>query len=254
MKYRQKFEIRGALIIWNIVLAVFSTMGALRLVPELLHVWHYHGQEAIFCKFATYYKPPTFVWAFLFALSKIVELGDTVFIVLRKQPLIFLHWYHHITVMVYVWYGTAYLVAPARPFIAMNFCVHSLMYTYYALKAMRMYVPRWVSMVLTTLQISQMVVGIVVNVQAYNVFQKGQPCQQSKSNLICSLLMYASYFVLFVKYFYNAYMTPKRRTKVGEKRDQAKLSNGVTKMADGQTNGFHEYENSVVNGYKVKSH
>ena len=32
-------------------------------------------------------------WTFMFALSKVPELGDTLFIVLRKQPLIFLHWY-----------------------------------------------------------------------------------------------------------------------------------------------------------------
>jgi hypothetical protein len=31
-------------------------------------------------------------WALMFVLSKVPELGDTIFIVLRKQPLIFLHW------------------------------------------------------------------------------------------------------------------------------------------------------------------
>lgn len=42
-------------------------------------------------------------WTTMFVLSKVPELGDTIFIVLRKQPLIFLHWYHHATVLVYSW-------------------------------------------------------------------------------------------------------------------------------------------------------
>lgn len=40
-------------------------------------------------------------WSFLFAISKLVELGDTLFIVLRKKKLIFLHYYHHAVVLIY---------------------------------------------------------------------------------------------------------------------------------------------------------
>ena len=73
----------------------------------------------------------------VYLISKVPELGDTIFIVLRKQRLIFLHWYHHVTVLIYCWYSFSQYTAPARWFVVMNFIVHSIMYTYYAFKALR---------------------------------------------------------------------------------------------------------------------
>lgn len=40
-----------------------------------------------------------------FSSFQVAEFGDTVFIVLRKRPLLFLHWYHHVTVLVYTWHA-----------------------------------------------------------------------------------------------------------------------------------------------------
>jgi hypothetical protein len=40
----------------------------------------------------------------LFIISKVPETIDTLFIVLRRQQLIFLHWYHHASVLVYCFY------------------------------------------------------------------------------------------------------------------------------------------------------
>jgi hypothetical protein len=42
--------------------------------------------------------------------------------------------YHHMTVLFYSWYSYADYISPARWFVVMNYLVHSLMYTYYALK------------------------------------------------------------------------------------------------------------------------
>lgn len=69
-------------------------------------------------------------------MSKIVEFGDTFFIVMRKSPLPFLHWYHHVTVCVYTWYCVVpQPIALCAWFGSMNFTVHAFMYTYYAFRA-----------------------------------------------------------------------------------------------------------------------
>uniref|UniRef100_A0A670ITT2 Elongation of very long chain fatty acids protein n=1 Tax=Podarcis muralis TaxID=64176 RepID=A0A670ITT2_PODMU len=59
------------------------------------------GLKQSVCDQSFYNGPVSKFWAYAFVLSKAPELGDTIFIVLRKQKLIFLHWYHHITVLLY---------------------------------------------------------------------------------------------------------------------------------------------------------
>jgi len=146
-------------------------------------------------------------WAFVFVLSKVLELGDTVFIVLRKTPLIFLHWYHHIATLLYSWYSYKEYIAPARWYITLNFLIHSCMYTYYGLKALRYRIPKSVSVLITSLQLIQMVIGVAVNVHAYQSLQNGVACDVNERNVILSLMMYASYFILFARFFYKSYVT-----------------------------------------------
>ena len=41
------------------------------------------------------------LWVALFIYSKVPELIDTLFLILRSREVIFLHWYHHITVLLF---------------------------------------------------------------------------------------------------------------------------------------------------------
>lgn len=155
-------------------------------------------------------------WTWLFVLSKLPELGDTLFVVLRKQPLIFLHWYHHITVLIYSWFSYSEYTSSARWFIVMNYCVHSVMYSYYALRAMGYKPPRFIPMVITSLQLTQMIVGCAINFWAYDYVQSVQnsnssTCHISTINIKLSLAMYFSYFVLFARFFYVTYLSPNAR-------------------------------------------
>jgi len=206
MKNRVAFSLRKLLALWNMSLAIFSILGTLRTGPELVYIL---GQEKGFhlsvCK-RDHHSYATAFWGLLFTLSKAVELGDTAFIVLRKQPLIFLHWYHHITVLGYTWFTYESYDATSRWFMVMNYLVHSLMYSYYSAKSLRLRVPRFISMSITFLQLSQMVVGVVVNVYSLFVKSQGGDCFVQTKHINLALGMYASYFILFLNFFIRAYL------------------------------------------------
>lgn len=213
MQSRQRFELRGVLSVWNTALAAFSIMGACRTAPEFLHTLTHHGLYQSVCvpSFINQDKVSGF-WTYMFVLSKLPELGDTLFIVLRKQPLIFLHWYHHITVLLYSWFSYTEYTSSARWFIVMNYCVHAVMYSYYALRSMGYSPPRFFAMFITTLQLLQMVIGCAINIWAYNILKHAE-CHISAINVRLSIAMYFSYFVLFARFFYKAYLSGNSRKK-----------------------------------------
>ncbi|VBB27116.1 unnamed protein product [Acanthocheilonema viteae] len=109
MESRKPFCLDNLLIAWNFGLALFSLLGVYRMTPELLWSVRENSFEYSICT-ASFAQGVTGFWTEMFALSKVAEFGDTVFIVLRKRPLLFLHWYHHVTVLVYTWH--AYKVGP----------------------------------------------------------------------------------------------------------------------------------------------
>ena len=185
-------------------------------MPELISSINNHSLQYSVCV-PTYFKGVTSFWAMMFTVSKVYELGDTVFIVLRKQKLIFLHWYHHITVLIYVWYSYTDHTAPGRWFMVMNYTVHSFMYTYYCLRALRYRMPQYVNIIITSMQLTQMIIGVSINIWIYQIKGRGQPCQQSYENLKYSSLMYFTYFVLFAQFFYSTYITKPVHEEVKKK-------------------------------------
>ena len=213
MAKREAFELRRLFLFWNIFLATFSIIGAYRSLPEFIYILTQKGIKYSVCV-ETYSLGVTGLWSWLFILSKPIELIDTLFLVLRKRELIFLHWYHHVTVFIFVWYSMIDYPATGRWFATINYSIHAIMYTYYAIAVLRIiHIPQLISMMITSLQIIQMVAGVYVNVKAYLYKQVDISCDVNYSNIYASFLMYASYFYLFFKFFYDKYFSETKTKK-----------------------------------------
>lgn len=238
MQNKKPYDLRGALFAWNISLAIFSIIGLIRMLPELVFVLEHYGFNYSVCS-SSFYQSHAGIWGAMFALSKVVELVDTLFIVLRKQPLIFLHWYHHVITLWVCWYSATSHLAVGRWYAVMNYFVHSIMYTYYGFRSLRFRPPKWVNIIITSLQIIQMVIGTYATYTAYVLLNSGIECHASNFNLISALVMYISFFILFADYFYKAYVGTKPRVSKSSKQNGA--MNGSTEHSI--QNGFSYQQN-----------
>ena len=191
---------------WSGSLAIFSMAGALRTWTELLQVVDQGGLYQAVCStsFITEDRVAG-LWTYLFVLSKVMELFDTAFIVLRKQKLIFLHWYHHVTVMWMCFYSYIDVSASCRLFMVMNYTVHSVMYTYYTMKAMKVVVPRVVAKMITTIQMIQFVLAGLVTCLVLHYQLMGVPCAVSYQQNMLSLLNAFIYLCLFAWWVHTTY-------------------------------------------------
>ena len=234
MKTRERFNLRTPLLSWNLGLFIFSTLGAYNTAPIFFHHFFANGLKASVCDEPIQHGIAG-IWSFLFIISKAPELVDTFFIVLRKQKLIFLHWYHHITVFMYCWYNYCNVINSGQWFITMNYCVHSVMYGYYALRISQLVkVPVWVNMFITLLQLTQMIVGVLINVYIFWHVGTDWHCdgklEKTYHYISLSFAMYFSYFVLFANFFYRTYIKkPPAGAKPALKQSQVDLKKSIKK-------------------------
>lgn len=121
----------------------------------------------------------------------------------------------------YVIFLGAEHTAPGQAFITMNYFAHAFMYSYYAYCATGRKLPKWVSMTVTTIQTTQMFLGVAVSSFVYYLkVLKGYPCQQSIPNLYLAFIIYITFAILFVEFFVNAYFVKKNKKIQEAKKKQ----------------------------------
>jgi len=143
----------------------------------------------------------------LFVLSKIPELGDTMFLILKGKRIRFLQWYHHSTVMMFCWLATSTAYTPGIWFAATNYAVHAVMYMYCFLMNFDTFkvVLKVVAPLVTVIQIAQMIFGLFINGYAVWNYTVGEYCHIQDVAVYAAVVMYGSYFVLFSQLFVESH-------------------------------------------------
>ncbi|KAF4041762.1 GNS1/SUR4 family [Phytophthora infestans] len=152
---------------------------------------------------------------YLFYLSKMLDLCDTVFIILGKKwkQLSILHVYHHLTVL-FVYYVTFRAAQDGDSYatIVLNGFVHTIMYTYYFVSAHTRNI--WWKKYLTRIQLIQFV---TMNVQGYLTYSRQCPGMPPKVPLMY-LVYVQSLFWLFMNFYIRAYVFGPKKPAVEESK------------------------------------
>ncbi|KAH0610413.1 uncharacterized protein H6S33_011940 [Morchella sextelata] len=98
-------------------------------------------------------------YGWLFYLSKFYEVIDTAIIIAKGKKSSLLQTYHHAGAMICMWAGIRFMSPPIWLFCVFNSLIHTLMYTYYTLSTLHIHVPNALKRSLTSLQITQFIVG-----------------------------------------------------------------------------------------------
>ncbi|NWR09056.1 ELOV6 protein, partial [Paradoxornis webbianus] len=212
MKERRPFNLRAPLTLWSFSLTLFSFIAACRIWKQMAFILLTKGFKQSVCSKSIYVHPVSKLWMYLFALSKLVELGDTLFIVLRKKKLIFVHWYHHFFTMILAWWAYKNMTVGMGWNAALNLGIHTLTYLYYTVTAMGIRVPRSLAMLLTTAQMVQMTGFVIINMFLF-FWKNDKLCQIPWPMFLLSSFLYTTLLALFSNFFIKTYLSSTQKSK-----------------------------------------
>uniref|UniRef100_A0A3P8R3K1 Elongation of very long chain fatty acids protein 1 n=1 Tax=Astatotilapia calliptera TaxID=8154 RepID=A0A3P8R3K1_ASTCA len=238
MANRKPFQLKEPMIVYNFLLVALSIF----IVYEFLmsgwattYTWRCDAVDTSNSPQAL--RMVQVAWLFWF--SKIIELMDTIFFVLRKKhgQITFLHIFHHSFMPWTWWWGIAYAPGGMGSFHAMvNSSVHVVMYFYYGLSAAGPHFQKflWWKKYMTAIQLIQFVLVSLHATQYYFM----SSCDYQFPVILHLIWIYGTFFfVLFSNFWFQAYIKGKRLPK------QCQNSTAV------HTNGkYCENGNSVKNG------
>ncbi|KAK9738409.1 GNS1/SUR4 family [Popillia japonica] len=217
MENRKPFELKWVLIGYNIFQVLYCLVI---LVLVCIYVIPHHN---VICAAVDTSTPHGLIaaklaWAYF--LSKIIDLLDTVFFVLRKKDnqITFLHVYHHAGMVVLTWIGCRFIPGGSSLNLGiLNTFVHAFMYSYYLASVWDKKYARnlWLKKQITHLQMIQFALVAI----SYSLVLIGEDCGYPKFICIFIIPQNLFMFYMFGDFYFKSYIRPLKAAANSKKED-----------------------------------
>jgi len=214
MKTRTSPPLKFILIIHNIFLSVTSLFMAIYLIVTLMDIKteNNYGFSQIFCALNHYEQSGSLQFIYYINyLLKYYELLDTIFLALKHKNIGFLHGYHHPATLVLTWGQLVDSTGVQWIVILLNLFVHTVMYFYYAMAALKIKMP-W-KRIVTIMQIVQFILDLAACYTAWAVHNFYGKCFGTNRAGIVGCFILTSYLYLFVDFYQVTYNKKKKNKK-----------------------------------------
>ncbi|KAE9364627.1 GNS1/SUR4 membrane protein [Stipitochalara longipes BDJ] len=255
MRNRPAFKLNLPFMIHNFYLTSISAILLSLFIEQLVPTLYNHGLFYTICDVKGGWTPKLVILYYLNYLTKYLELIDTIFLVLKKKPLTFLHTYHHGATALLCYTQLIGLTSVSWTVITLNLFVHVVMYWYYfqSARGVRIWWKEWI----TRLQIMQFVIALgFVYFASYTYFTSTYfpwmpnhgKCAGEEFAAFSGIGVISSYLLLFISFYIATYKKDGKRPtgrkaarslKDAELPDIAALTNGkiVPEKKNGHANG-----------------
>ncbi|GMR61311.1 hypothetical protein PMAYCL1PPCAC_31506, partial [Pristionchus mayeri] len=207
MKDREPLKLRIPVATWNFSIALLSGVCAWATTPDFLDILFNKGFSASLCSGRDrLFSGASGRAIFVLLFARLPEFIDTLFIVLRKQPLLFIHYYHHAFTLCFAWFTYSGAWPSSVHGIYVNSLIHTAMYSYYFLTTLNIRPPPIVAKSITIAQILQFAYLLYALIHFTVITQIfGVPCESDSTALALAWIMDLSYLYLFVDFYVNKY-------------------------------------------------
>ncbi|XP_064624277.1 very long chain fatty acid elongase 4-like isoform X1 [Lineus longissimus] len=228
MQNREPWNLRLIIVPYNALMVALSTyMFYEVLVSAVLARYSLKCQPVDYSSNPLAVRMASVCWWYCF--SKILELLDTLFFILRKKnnQLTFLHVFHHSTMLINWWFYTKY-VAGGQSFITvlLNTFVHMIMYSYYGLAAIgpQMQKYLWWKKYMTKLQLLQFFTGMT-----HTIINMASDCDFPRAFNNVTFAYGIIFISLFMNFYYQQYVAKSKHIENGKDQNGI-VRNGIDKQ------------------------